>query len=95
MFLDLFLQLWERRPFAIPEETELEPRLAGQLRAWLPSGSPLPIGAVAVFLQCWVRLYGAVAMEVFGHLAWALSDAEALFERELVLLGELLGLGEA
>jgi hypothetical protein len=30
-------------------------------------------------------LYGLVAMEVFGHLRWALSDVEPLFETELAV----------
>ena len=45
---------------------------------------------VRVFLACWSWLYGAVAMEVFGQLRWALTDASALFESELVRLGRLL-----
>jgi AcrR family transcriptional regulator len=92
IFFGLFVEVWTRRPFPVPADDDLEPRLVEQLAAWLPEDAPLPIGAVAVFLQCWVRLYGAVTTEVFGHLAWALSDGDALFERELVLLGDLLGL---
>jgi hypothetical protein len=38
---------------------------------------------MSVFLSCWIRLYGMVAMEVFGHLTFALTDAEPLFEVEL------------
>ena len=36
-----------------------------------------------VFLSCWIRLYGMVCMEVFGHLQFALHDAEPMFEAEL------------
>jgi hypothetical protein len=39
-----------------------------------------------------VKLYGAVTMEVFGHLSFALDDAEPLFERELEQLTADLGL---
>ena len=35
------------------------------------------------FLGAWSRLYGLVALEVFGHLRWALTDVEPLFEAEL------------
>jgi hypothetical protein len=35
---------------------------------------------VLVFLRCWTLLYGAVAMEVFGHLRFALEDASPMFE---------------
>ena len=41
------------------------------------------------FLRCWVRLYGAVSMEVFGHLSFALDDAAPMFE---ITLSELAGL---
>jgi hypothetical protein len=34
-------------------------------------------------------------MEVFGHLKFALDDAEALFEDELRQLAELLGVADA
>jgi hypothetical protein len=35
------------------------------------------------YLSGWTRLYGIVAMEVFGHLRWAVSDVEPLFEGEI------------
>jgi hypothetical protein len=33
-------------------------------------------------------------MEVFGHLQFALTDAEPMFEAELYRLGERLGIAE-
>ncbi len=57
-------------------------------------GSPLPPGAVKVFLECWVRLYGLVCMEVFGHLKFALDDAEAMFADMLRTNGVALGFSE-
>ncbi len=38
---------------------------------------------VYLFVAAWTRLYGIVAMEVFGQLAWAMTDVEPLFEVEL------------
>jgi hypothetical protein len=38
----------------------------------------VPDGAVLVFLRCWVLLYGAVSMEVFGHLGFALDDRRVI-----------------
>jgi hypothetical protein len=38
---------------------------------------------VYLFLSGWTRLYGVVAMEVLGHLSWAVTDAEYLFESEI------------
>jgi hypothetical protein len=36
-----------------------------------------------LYLSSWTRLYGLVAMEVFGHMRWAMSDGRPLFETEL------------
>jgi hypothetical protein len=47
-----------------------------------------------VFLSCWIRLYGIVAMEIFGHLRFALDDAEPMFEAELRALAGVLGAEE-
>ena len=38
---------------------------------------------IYLFVAAWTRLYGIVAMEVFGHLRWAMTDVEPLFEAEL------------
>jgi hypothetical protein len=38
---------------------------------------------VYLFVAAWTRLYGIVAMEVFGHLAWAMTDVEPMFELEM------------
>lgn len=46
-------------------------------------GDRFPLPVIFFFVSAWTRLYGIVAMEVFGHLQWAMSDAEPLFEREL------------
>lgn len=46
-------------------------------------GDRFPLPVVYLFVASWTRLYGLVAMEVFGHLAWAMTDIEPLFEREL------------
>ena len=44
------------------------------------------------FLRCWVRLYGMVSLEVFGHLGFALDDAAPMFEITLSELAGLVGL---
>ena len=54
----------------------------------------LPLGVLRVFLSCWVRLYGLICMEIFGHLKFALADAGPLFEDELRQLGDLLGIAD-
>ena len=55
----------------------------------------LPLGVMQVFLSCWIRLYGMVCMEIFGHLEFALDDAEPMFEAELHSLAGVLGVADA
>ncbi len=92
-FRDLFTLMWARRPFPVPNETTIDPRLIAQLAAYAArTGARLPPTAVYVFVGSWVRIYGAVAMEVFGRIRWALEEGGALFETELRQLSELLGI---
>jgi AcrR family transcriptional regulator len=56
-------------------------------------GENLPAGALAAFLAAWTRLYGLIAMDVFGHLRWAVTDVEPLFEAELAAFLRELGEG--
>ena len=89
-FFALFLELWRKRPFPIPADDEIDPGLREQLARYRDVlGVDLPLGAGLTFLRCWVRLYGMVSLEVFGHLRFALDDAAAMFE---ITLGELAGL---
>jgi AcrR family transcriptional regulator len=46
-------------------------------------GDRFPLPVVYLFMASWTRLYGVVAMEVFGQLRWAMTDVEPLFELEL------------
>src|SRR3954449_5043567 len=96
VFAELVARVYLERPFPVPAEDEMDPVLAEQLRTWL-SEFPveLPLGVVRVFLGCWVRLYGLVAMEIFGHLKFALDEAAAFFEAELHGVAELLGMADA
>ena len=94
IFGALVTELWLAQPFPIWADDDLEPRLREQLATCaeiFPVG--LPLGVVHVFLSCWIRLYGMVCMEVFGHLQFALHDAEPMFESELRRLSEFLGVG--
>lgn len=89
VWLELFAELWRKHPVPVPDADELDPRLREQLAKYHEQIERIvPIGAVVLYLSCWVQLYGAVATEAFGHLNFALQDgdAEALFEG---LMGEL------
>jgi AcrR family transcriptional regulator len=92
-FFTLFLELWNAVPFAVATAEEIDPGLTGQLVRYRDAlGSDLPVGAVLTFLRCWTVLYGAVAMEVFGHLRFALEDPAPMFELTLADLAALVGL---
>jgi len=92
VWLELFAELWRQHPVDLEP---LDPALTKQLAAYHEQiGRIVPIGAVALYLSCWMRLYGAVATEAFGHLDFALRDgnAEVLFNDLMRELAALLGL---
>lgn len=95
LFGDLVARLYQQRPFPIATDAEIDPRLAEQLQDWCDDfPAPVPLGVLQVFLSCWIRLYGAVCLEAFGHLKFAVDDAELMFEAELRSLAGLLGAPE-
>jgi len=92
-FYALFLELWRLRPFPVPADDEIDPALRPQLEHFRAKmRADAPYGAVLVFLRCWVLLYGALAMEVFGHLDFALEDSAPMFELTLSELAAKCGL---
>lgn len=96
IFGEQVARIYLARPFPVPAEEDLDPALREGLQEWLSTFPvPLPSGVAQVFLSCWIRLYGMVAMEVFDHLKFALSDAEPMFEAELRDLGAKLGVAES
>lgn len=93
VFLGLYLELWQKQPFAVPAPGDIDPSLLAQLERFRDTaGVPLPAGAVLSFAYCWERLYGMVSMEVYGHLSWVLDDAEPMFDMMLAELLPVLGL---
>jgi len=96
IFSGLIAQIYLDKPFPIPADDEIDDALRAQLAEYgrkLPV--PLPVGVTQVFLSCWIRLYGIVSMEAFGHLRFALEDVHPMFEAELRGLSELLGVADA
>jgi AcrR family transcriptional regulator len=84
VFLGIFVEIWAQRPFLVVDVADLPPAFATQLRAFSTRvGDVLPLGALVAYLSGWVRLYGAVTLEAFGHLGFALDDAEPMFEAML------------
>jgi AcrR family transcriptional regulator len=92
-FYTLFFELWNATHFPVPDPAEIDEGLRVQLRRFGGTlGTGAPDGALLVFLRCWVVLYGAVAMEVFGHLGFAIDDPTPMFEFTLADLARLVGL---
>ena len=92
-FYTLFLELWNAVRFPVPAATEIDPVLLPQLRRFRDVlRADAPDGAILVFLRCWMLLYGAVSMEVFGHLGFALDNPAPMFELTLSDLARLVGL---
>jgi AcrR family transcriptional regulator len=96
VFAVLVAQVYAQRAFPIPTDDEIEPALKEQLAEWCAKFPvQLPLGVMQVFLSCWIRLYGMVCMEIFGHLRFALDDAGPMFEAELRGLAQVLGVADA
>jgi len=92
-FYTLFFELWNATHFPVPGPAEIDEGLRAQLRRFGATlGTDAPDGALLVFLRCWVVLYGAVAMEVFGHLGFAIDDPTPMFEFTLADLARLVAL---
>jgi len=83
-FLVVFAELWPLAPWPTPPAEAITAQLGPVLQPQhAASGVDLPVQAVYAYLSAWIRLYGLVAMEVFGHLQWAVTEVEPLFELEL------------
>src|SRR5262249_32183202 len=55
VFLDLFGNLYRRRPFSIPADDEIQPGQREQLARYRElTQTDLPLGALQTFLRCWV-----------------------------------------
>jgi Tetracyclin repressor-like, C-terminal domain len=92
-FYALFIELWDTVRFPVPAASQIDPGLRAQLGRFRHTlRADAPDGAVLVFLRCWVLLYGAVSMEVFSHLGFALDDPSPMFELTLGDLARPVGL---
>lgn len=88
---EALLRLWQERPFPVPPEDQVPAELRDSVQEFVARVSeragtaglsipPAPTGAAAVLLGFWVRVYGMISMEVFGHLSYVVPDAGPLFE---------------
>jgi len=53
----------------------------------------LPASVMARGFTAWASLFGVISFELFGHSVGITDDYDALFEQQLVLLNELVGVG--
>ncbi|MEU5438142.1 TetR/AcrR family transcriptional regulator [Streptomyces sp. NPDC020719] len=83
VILELMVRLWQRGGIRPPADLDA---------AWITqlhevrehlADEDVPLEVVYVFVACWARLFGAIAVEAFGHLDFALTDPEPLFEHTL------------
>jgi AcrR family transcriptional regulator len=99
IFFTLFAELWRRQPFPVPSDEEIPPVLRRELERFAAScgadEAGVPLGVIRMYAASWVRLYGMVAMEIFGQVEYLVEDAEPLFEAELADLARAVGLKPA
>ncbi len=90
-FLTALHEVWLIRPFATPPAAVIAEQLGPHLSAPIRSfKSDIPVEVIYTYISAWIRLYGLVAMEVFGHLRWAVTTVEPLFEMELASFASVL-----
>jgi Tetracyclin repressor-like, C-terminal domain len=81
---DVLGEFYASHPFEAPLPRVPTERLRDILKPYVDAfGDRFPLPVVYLFVAAWTRLYGIVAMEVFGHLAWAMTDVEPMFELEM------------
>jgi AcrR family transcriptional regulator len=83
VFVRPLVALAERTGLRTPPHDFLERHLGDRLGPLRHSQGDLTLEVAYAFLSGWTRIYGLIAMEVFDHLRWAVTDPEALFETEL------------
>lgn len=93
LFGGLFADLWQSGRLKFRQDEEIAPDLLRQLDTYRQTIRPdLPLGVTHLMITCWRQIYGMVNMAVYGHLAFAFEDHEALFEDMMEYLLALLGL---
>ena len=90
-FVEPFAAVWQNRtsppaPLVPGVRESIDGALVDVLK------QSLPVEGIISFVIGWARLSGSITMEIFGHLRWAVNDAEVLFEQNLDdLLRQLAG----
>jgi AcrR family transcriptional regulator len=100
IFLSVAGKVLVAKQFAAPPDDEVPLAMRSDLEAFRADllatiahsgvtvpGDILSIGTAYMILQFWVRLYGQVALEVFGHFPLLVTNTENFFE---IMLAELV-----
>jgi AcrR family transcriptional regulator len=108
IFLTVAARVLTAGHLAVPPDHEVPEKLRADLAEFrdtliatlAESGIDLPqqlfpLGAAYVMVRFWVRLYGQVALEVFGRLPFPVSVPELLFESMVAELAAEIGLTAA
>jgi AcrR family transcriptional regulator len=82
-FLGEFAELWRRGTLVVPRDDPIEGHLVASLDMYVAGRPDIEAPVVFAFLSAWTKLYGIIAMEIFGHMTWAVTDTEEFFEAEL------------
>lgn len=92
MFFTVFVAIWRQHRFPVDDPDSIDPRLADQMRSFVTDRmapelgeefEDVPVGLVKLYAEAWSRLYGSVAIEIYGHMRFIATDGEALFEAML------------
>jgi AcrR family transcriptional regulator len=100
IFMSVAGRVLTTKQLASPPDEEVPPTMRADLAAFRTellatieaSGVHVPpdiltLGTAYIILQFWVRLYGQVALEVFGHFPFLVSNTEGFFE---IMLADLV-----
>lgn len=94
VFGDLFVQLvTEGVARTWPDEDVDETYLDSESDLLAALSGVVSPGGRWQFVNYWAQIFGTVSIEVFGHLGWALTDSEAVFERMLSAIATDMGMG--
>ena len=92
IFIRLFVEMSNHQELRVPADEAVEPTLRAEFASFLAEHQiPLSAGAMQAFMSAWIRLYGMVALDVFGHLHFCISNGDSMFESELSAIGRELG----
>ncbi|WP_067485805.1 TetR/AcrR family transcriptional regulator [Actinomadura hibisca] len=92
VLLEPFQELWKSAPFPIAADDELDPAVRDQLAAYAARfDRKLPLGALHIFMACWMRLYGLLCMEVLHQFDFVYPNLGPLYEECLRDIAALLG----